>query len=245
MALENQMSVIMKAVALGRSLRANSKIKVRQPLSKYVIVDRIEEHRRILKENLDIIREELNVKNVSLQADESELVSYSAKANFKVLGKKLGKNMKEVAAKIQEFHSAQIAQILDHINAKVGYSEGEIEIGEDDIVVQRSEAENVKVLNEGDMTVGYDTEITPELTAEGIARDVVRLVQTTRKESGLEVADHINLTVYGSELVNSSVEKFRDYISGETLADTLVIAANDGVKGEAGDEEVTVTVVKA
>ena len=245
LALENEMSVIMKAVALGRSLRANSKLKVRQPLSKYIIVDRLEEHRRILMQNLEIIREELNVKNVSLQADESELVSYSAKANFKVLGKKLGKNMKEVAAKIQAFHSSQIAKLLENAKARIDFSEGTIDVGEEDIVIQRTEAENVKVLNEGDMTVGYDTEITPELAQEGIARDVVRLVQTTRKDIGLEVADHIKLTIYGSDFVNKAVEAFSDYIAGETLADDLTIAENDGIKGEAGEEEVTVTVSKA
>ncbi len=242
--LEKEMSLIMKAVAMGRSLRASTNLKIRQPLKKYFIVDRDAEDRAILGANLDIIREELNVKEVVIEAAEDELVSYSAKANFKVLGSKLGKNMKEVASLIQAFTSAEISAILDNQTKKVVYSAGEIEISSDDIIVQRSEKDNVKAVNDGALTVGYDTEITPELLAEGISRDVVRAVQTARKDAGFDVADHINLTIFGSKTANDAIAEFSSYISSETLADSLKIEANDGIKAEAGDEEVTLKVEK-
>ena len=242
--LEHNMSLIMKSVTMGRSLRASSNLKIRQPLSRYFIVDREESDRTILSENADIIREELNVKDVVIEADESELVSYSAKANFKVLGSRLGKSMKEVAGVIQNFTSEEIASILDGKAHKVTYSAGEIEITKDDIIVQRSEKENVKAVNDGSLTVGYDTEITPELLNEGIARDVVRAVQTARKDAGFDVADHIKLTVFGSDLANNAVSAFSDYIKNETLSDSISIKENDGVKAEAGDESVSIKVEK-
>ncbi len=242
--LENEMRLTMKTVTLGRALRSASQLKVRQPLSRFFIVDRDEKERAILAENTDIIQEELNVKAVSIEADESSLVTYVAKANFKALGSRLGKNMKEVAAMIQDLTSAEIAEILDGKAKTIKYSAGEIEVGADDIVVQRNESANVKVLNEGSITVGFDTVITEDLLYEGIARDVVRSVQTRRKDSGFEVSDHINLSLYGSETVNKAVEAFRAYIAGETLADTLTIEDNDGAEAEAGDEKVKICVEK-
>ena len=193
----------------------------------------------------DIIAEELNVKNVEISADESGLVSYSAKANFKVLGSRLGKSMKEVASLIQSFSSDEIASILDGNAKSVQYSGGEISITEDDLVIQRSEKAHVKVLNEGALTVGYDTEITEELLLEGIARDLVRLVQTERKERDFLVADHIRLTVSGSEQFEKAVKAFSSYISEETLADSLSIAANNGKEAEIADEKISLLVEKA
>ena len=244
-ALENEMSLTMKAIAMGRALRSSSNIKIRQPLSEYFIVDRNEADRKILEANSSIISEELNVKKVSISSDESALVSYSAKANFKVLGSKLGKNMKEVAAKIQELSSQEIASILDGSPLTVSYSAGEISLTEGDLAVQRTEKAHVKVLNEGVLTVGYDTEITEALLLEGIARDLVRFVQTERKEKGFEVADHIRLTVSGGDLLRKTVDEFGSYISQETLADSLTLADNDGCETELGDESAKVKVEKA
>ena len=243
--LEKEMSLAIKTIAMGRALRSTSNIKIRQPLSRLVIIDRSEGDRKILSEYSSIISEELNVKNVDIRADESAIVTYSAKANFKVLGSRLGKSMKEVAAIIQGFSSEEIASILDGNAKKISYSAGEIEITEGDLVVQRAEKEHVKVLNEGAVTVGYDTEITHDLLLEGIARDIVRFVQTARKDQGFEVSDHIRLTVNGSALINEAVDAFRDYISEETLALSLTIADNAGAETEIAEESVKVLVEKA
>ena len=235
--LEKEMRLIVKAIEMGRSLRSASNLKIRQPLKKYVIVDRNSQDRDILERNKDIVSEELNVKDVEIKGDESSLVSYYAKANFKVLGSKLGKNMKEVAAKIQSFVDAEIASILEGRKTKVEYSSGEIELGEDDLVVQRPEKENVKVLNDGELTVGFDTEISEDLLLEGIARDLIRFVQTARKDSGFDVSDHITLTVFGTDVFNKAVEKFSSYIKSETLSDELTIAENNGIEGEIGEDK--------
>ncbi len=243
--LEKEMSLTMKTIAMGRALRSSSNIKIRQPLSEFLIADRSKEDRKILEDYSAIIAEELNVKKVTIRGDESRIVSYSAKANFKVLGSRLGKNMKEVAAQIQTLSSDDIASILDGNALNMKYSAGEIALTDGDLVVQRTEKEHVKVLNEGAITVGYDTEITDALLLEGIARDLVRFVQTERKEKDFEVADHIHLTVFGGSDVERAVNEFSSYISEETLADTLTFAENDGDETEIGESKVTVKVVKA
>ena len=242
--LEDEMEIIMKTIEMGRALRATSNLKVRQPLKEFVVVSRNDQHRENLEKNKDIILEELNVKNVKVRADESDLVSYSAKANFKVLGAKLGKSMKEVASIIQNFTDGEIASILDGNNKTLSYSNGEITITEGDLVVQRKEKEHVKVLNEGEITVGFDTEVTRELYLEGIARDLVRLIQTERKESGFDVSDHISLVLWGDEDFKEAVNAFSAFISKETLCSSLEVKENNGKEAEIAEKPVFVKVEK-
>ncbi|MBQ0070491.1 MAG: isoleucine--tRNA ligase [Spirochaetales bacterium] len=242
--LEKDMEIITKTIEMGRALRATSNLKVRQPLKEFVVVSRNKLDREILEKNSDIIQEELNVKSVKVRGDESDLVSYSAKANFKALGSRLGKHMKEVASQIQAFKDHEIAKILEGNAKVVKFLEGEISLLENDLIVQRTEKEHVKVLNEGEITVGFDTEVTEELFQEGIARDLVRFIQTERKESGFEVSDHITLVVDGDDTFKKAVEAFSAFVAGETLCDDLKIAANDGKETEIADSKVTVKVTR-
>ena len=243
-ALEREMSLVMQAITMGRALRSSSNLKIRQPLSSFFIVDRNDEERAILERNVDIVKEELNVKSVHIESDESELVSYSAKANFKALGSRLGKNMKEVAAIIQTFTNDDIAAILDGESRRVEYSAGSIDITSSDLAVSRSEKENVKVLNEGSITVGYDTNVTDELLLEGIARDIVRFIQSERKDEGFEVSDHIKVAIKGEGRIDDAVKAFSSYIANETLADSLSIEENDGKSGEIAESAITIKIEK-
>ena len=218
-ALEKMMDLTVKAITMGRSLRSANNLKNRQPLKKLFLVDRNEEDRKILKDMSSIIAEELNVKSVEINGNESSLVDYTAKANFKVLGSKLGKAMKEVASKIQDFRSEHISSLLEGLKHKIEYGDGqEVEISKDDLVIQRNEKANLKILNEGELTVGFDTEVSEELLHEGIARDVVRSIQTLRKETGLDVSDRIVLTLGGDEVMEKVYNQFKDFIESETLA---------------------------
>ncbi len=241
---EEEMRVVMKAVEMGRSLRAQSNLKIRQPLKEFVVVSRNKDTREILEKDIDILKEELNVKSVFVRKNEEDLVSYSAKANFKVLGAKLGKSMKEVASHIQGLVGEKISNILNGESEKIKYSDGEIDVTEGDLVIQRTEKEHVKVLNEGELTVGYDTEVTEDLLLEGISRDLVRLVQTERKDIGLDVADHINLTLWGDENFRKAVEVHKDFIMKETLSSSLTVAENNGRKADINESEVSVLVEK-
>ena len=243
-ALEKRMSLTQKAIAMGRSVRASNNLKIRQPLKTLYLVDRESEEREVLSSMEDIIAEELNVKNVHLQADETGLVSYSAKANFKVLGSSLGKNMKEVASQIADLDGNAIASLLDGNILKMHYSAGEIEITKDQIIVQRTEMEGVKVFNEGSLTVGFDTLITEELLEEGIARDIVRSIQNLRKESGFEVSDRIELSYDGDEVVQRVFANYKDTIASETLSNSITFATLEGEGVECGDHLVRLSVVK-
>ena len=130
--------------------------------------------------------------------------------------------MKEVASKIQEMNSEAIAQILDGFKKTFTFGDSQsIEISPEELMIQREEKENLKILNEGDLTIGFDTDVTPELLYEGIARDLIRSIQTMRKENGFEVSDRINVRLNGDEDTLKAVEMFKDKISSETLALSL------------------------
>jgi isoleucyl-tRNA synthetase len=242
--LEKQMSLTMKSINMGRSLRSAHNLKTRQPLSKVYLVDRSEEDREILKSMVDIISEELNVKEVLIQADESELVDYSAKANFKVLGKQLGPKMKEVAALIMKLSSQEIASILDGNTKELEYSDGTISLTEADIMVQRSEKANLKVVNENELTIGFDTELTADLLKEGVARDIVRAIQTLRKDKDFDVSDHISINYDGDSNIDTVFEEYKDYILNETLCDSLTKVTLSTDEIEVGDNIVKIDIAK-
>jgi isoleucyl-tRNA synthetase len=233
--LEARMSLAQKAIAVGRALRASNNLKIRQPLATLYLVDRDEEERAILKEMEQIIAEELNVKRVILESDESQLVTYSAKANFKLLGPTLGKQMKEVATLIEAFDGERIAQILDGKSHTIEYSGGTLEVTDQMIIVQRSEKEGVKVQNEGSLTVGFDTVVTQELLHEGIAREIIRLVQNLRKEMGFEVSDRIKLFWEGGEVLQAVFSEHGPAIARETLSNSIAFATLDSVAVDCAD----------
>ncbi len=220
--LEKKMDLTQQAVSMGRALRSMHNLKTRQPLKALHLVTRDLEEKKILKEMADIIEEELNVKSVIFRDNEEDLVEYSVKANFRVLGKQLGKDMKAAAAKIEELSSSEIISLMDGNTLTVdfeGSQHNSIEITEESVVINRSEKENLKVLNEGALTVALDPEITDELYKEGIVRDVVRSIQNLRKESGLEVTDRIRIYLSGADRVKDAVEAFEDHLLQETLGD--------------------------
>ena len=189
-----------------------------------------------------IIAEELNVKEVSVRHDENDLVTYSAKANFKLLGSRLGKHMKTVAQKIQELDSEAIAHLLDGATVKIDYEGDSIEISSSDIVVQRTEREHMKVMNDGSLTVGFDTEVTRELLLEGISRDNVRSVKTAQG-SGFDVADRIALSVWGAQDVRDAYEAFGTYIASETLADVMAFEISGApVEIDCGDVSASIAI---
>jgi len=220
--LEKKMEITRQAVSMGRSLRSIHSLKIRQPLKSIYIVTRDSKERAVLREMEDIIIEELNVKKVVYRENEEDLVEYKAKANFKILGRLLGKNMKAAAAKIEALSMSEIQSLLDGATLQLSYGDGEFTLTEEGIVIQRFEKENLKVLNEGSLTIGLDSEITEELLQEGMVRDIVRSVQNLRKERELEVTDRIILKLSGSDWLEKAVNSFQDHLLSETLADKII-----------------------
>ena len=246
-ALEFKMDTVQKAVSMGRSLRYQYNLKIRQPLKSVELVTRDTEEKKVLLEMEDSIREELNVKKVVFHEKEYELVEYKAKANFRTLGKELGPLMKAASVKIAALDADVIQSIIDGSVISIDVEGKSVDLDTDKIIIERIEKANLKVLNEGTLTVALDTEITEELQLEGYARDFIRGVQNLRKESGLAVTDRIELTATGSATLKKAFEMFADFIAAETLAVKTIWADSlaDGTEIPAGEENWKAVVKRA
>jgi isoleucyl-tRNA synthetase len=235
---------------MGRSLRSQYNIKVRQPLRMAELVTRNGDEKKVLVEMADIIREELNVKELVFGDNEEDLVEYEVKANFRVLGKELGKDMKEAAARIESLSQADIHAVLEGAALSIDIQSVDggtrsVSITADKLDVRRNEKANLRVLNEGTLTVGLDTELTRELSMEGDIRDLIRGIQNSRKEMGLSVTDRIKLTVHGPEPLKEAWDRFAPAAAAETLAVETAWAAVDGqIPLEAGEETWLVKIEK-
>jgi isoleucyl-tRNA synthetase len=219
--LEFRMAAVRRAVSMGRALRSQHNLKGRQPLKSVELVTRNLDEKKALREMEDIIREELNVKAVIFRDNEEDLVEYQAKANFRVLGKELGKDMKAAAARIEAFSQAEIQGLLEGAALSIDVEGRSVDISAEKLDIRRIEKAKLRVLNEGTLTVGLDTELTGELLMEGDARDLVRGVQNLRKDRGLAVTDRIALTIFGSGRLKAAWEAFGDYVAAETLATSV------------------------
>lgn len=219
--LEKQMEYTMNAVSLGRFLRTQNNLKVRQPLGRALLVAPDAEAEKMLQDTVSIIAEELNVKSVEFEADEGALVKRSAKANFKVLGAKLGKNMKDGAAQIAKFTDAEVASIVKGNSVTLTFADGSnAEITADDLIIQREQKPGMTVATENGITIALDTTLNDELIAEGFAREFVSKIQNLRKESGFDVSDRIRI-LFKNGSYSKFISDFKDYISTETLAENI------------------------
>jgi isoleucyl-tRNA synthetase len=249
-ALEFRMATVRRAVSMGRSLRSQYNIKVRQPLRMAELVTRNADEKNALLEMAEIIREELNVKDVVFRDNEEDLVEYEVKANFRVLGKELGKDMKAAAARIEALNQTEIQGVLEGaaLSLDIETSDGgtrTVVITADKLDVRRNEKANLRVINEETLTVGLDTEITRELSREGDIRDLIRGVQNTRKEMGFSVTDRIRLTVYGSDKLKEAWDNLSDTAAAETLAIETAWAQVEGqIAMEAGEDSWLVKIEK-
>jgi isoleucyl-tRNA synthetase len=223
-ALEARMNYARRAVSMGRALRVAHDLKIRQPLRAVHLVTKDPAERAVLGEMADLLREELNVKEVIFREDEEELVEYGAKANFRVLGKELGKDMKAAAEAIEKLPGRAIADIIAGRPVSIEVAGKKVELTAEKVEVRRSEKAGLKVQNEGSLTVALDADIDEALLQEGWVRDLVRGVQSLRKDSGLEVTDRITLFVKGEAGLKTALERFMDFVTGETLATKVVWA---------------------
>ncbi|GAB6089012.1 isoleucine--tRNA ligase [Spirochaeta dissipatitropha] len=245
-ALEQKMAATQQAVSMGRAIRSMYNLKVRQPLKAVHLVTLNKEEKNILREMEDIIREELNVKDVVFRDNEEDLVEYQAKPNYRVLGSQLGKDMKLAASKIQAFTGREIVSLMEGNVLNLDIGKRSIDITIESIEVQRLEKENLKVLNEGSLTIALDPEITEELSREGIVRDLVRGIQNLRKESGFDVTDRIIISLQNDEMLAKAVQDFEEFLLDETLCTGIEWKSSlDGVKVGVGEMTACLTIRKA
>ncbi|MDA0748745.1 MAG: isoleucine--tRNA ligase, partial [bacterium] len=217
--LEEQMDLAMRAVTLGRSLRSKHDLKVRQPLRHIYLLPPDEHSGKELMEMRDLIADELNIKTVVLVEDETELSEVSYKPNFRTLGPRFGKQMKAVAGRVGKL----TAEDIKHLRSGGTIDVADGQIGLDDLEVQRTEKPGLVVAVENNLVVGLDVQLDDDLIAECTAREFVSRVQNMRKESGLDVTDRIRIGVRGEEKLEHAVTEHRNYISGEVLAQDVLV----------------------
>ena len=227
--LEWEMAVARDAVELGRAARAHGKLKVRQPLAEAVIVAG-ERERQAIERFGDLVRDELNVKELRFVEEAEELGQWELKPNYRSLGPRFGKHMPQVAAAVAALDAAQVAERLRDGDA-VGLSvDGEEHaLGPDDVQMVLQPLEGYQVERAGTHAVALNLELTDELRREGLAREVVHAVQAARKSAGLNVEDRIALRLGGDDDLLAAVRAHEAYVSAETLATSL---ETDGAEGE-------------
>ncbi len=220
--LERKMENAQTISSLVLSLRAKEKIKVRQPLQKIMIpVDNNQQKEEILAV-ADLIKHEVNIKEIQILEDASDILIKQIKPNFKALGPKFGKEMRFIAAEVQKFTQEDINNIEKNGNIFIEVNGKNITLEHADVEISSKDIEGWLVANEGALTVALDVTITDDLRKEGIARELVNRIQNARKDTGLEVTDKIKLTVLNYENLQQSIIDNKDYIMSETLTKELV-----------------------
>ena len=233
-ALERKMENAQIISSLVLSLRAKEKIKVRQPLQKIMIPILDETQRDEIIEVSDIIKSEVNVKEIELLDDASGILVKQIKPNFKVLGPKFGKDMKLIASKISAFTQEDIAILEKEGEVSVEVNDKIINLVSDDVEISSKDIEGWLVANSEGLTVALDVRISEDLRKEGVARELINRIQNARKDSGLEVTDRIRLTFLTYADLQESVLANENYIKTETLTNELVFvdALEDGLEIE-------------
>ncbi|WP_242083979.1 isoleucine--tRNA ligase [Aestuariivivens sediminis] len=221
--LERKMESAQTISSLVLSLRAKEKIKVRQPLQKIMIpVDGAQQKEEIAAVS-DLIKHEVNVKEIELLEDASDILVKQIKPNFKKLGPRFGKDMKAIAHVILGFTAEDINIMEQNGSLDIAVNGKNITLERTDVEITSQDIEGWLVANEGALTVALDVTITDALRKEGIARELVNRIQNLRKDSGFEVTDRIDVTLQKDELIVHAVETNMDYIKTETLTEELKI----------------------
>ncbi|MFY0713447.1 isoleucine--tRNA ligase [Seonamhaeicola sp. NFXS20] len=221
--LERKMENAQTISSLVLSLRAKEKIKVRQPLQKIMIPIDSEQQKEEILAVSDLIKHEVNVKEVELLEDASDILVKQIKPNFKALGPRFGKDMKFIANAIRAFSADDIKKIEQTGEIQVEINGKNITLGLEDVEIASQDIEGWLVANEGALTVALDVTISDELRSEGIARELINRIQNLRKDSGFEVTDRIDVKLQKDDHIVNAIDSNMAYIKTETLADELEI----------------------
>lgn len=229
-ALEQKMQKAQTISSLVLSLRQKEKIKVRQPLQKIMIpVLDASEKQEILAVS-DLIKQEVNVKEIELIDEASGILVKQIKPNFKILGPRFGQDMKGIAALINQFTPQQIKTIEKQGNITLPFKEKNVTLTIEDVVITSQDVEGWLVANDNGITVALDISLNQALINEGIARELVNRIQNLRKEAGFDVTDKIDILLTEEKTLNIAVQQNIEYIKQETLTNQLQFT-NNPIKG--------------
>ncbi len=219
--LEEKMAIAQKASSMILALRRKEKLKVRQPLSKIIVPVLNQHFKEQFEAVANIVLAEVNVKEVEFLTDTSGVIKKKIKPNFKALGPKYGKLMKQIAGAINQLKDIDISTFEREGKFEIAVGEEKIVITLEDVEIHTEDIPGLTIATEGQMTLALDIEVTEELKLEGIAREFINKIQNLRKESNFEVTDRINLTIGKHDEFNQAVLNHKDYICTQTLADSL------------------------
>ena len=221
--LEQCMDLAQKSSSMILALRKKAEKKVRQPLSKVVIPAADETMYEQMLYIADLVKTEVNVKEIEVISPDVEMSGLvkKIKPNFKTLGKKYGKQMKEIAETMTGFSQAQISEMEQKGNYTLSLPSGNVELTPEDVEIATEDMPGWLVANEGKMTVALDITVTPELLKEGIARELVNRIQNIRKSNGYEITDKINIQIEATDEINETVKEYGQYIAAQTLGKSI------------------------
>ncbi len=245
--LDALMGRVIEAAGMARGLRVKHKLKIRQPLPALILVTRDKAERDGLAQLTELLRDELNVKDIRLAENEDDLVDIAAKPDFKALGPRLGPRLKQVVPLIAKLDRATLRRLEAGGTIELQPGGEPVAIGFGDIVLTRTEKAELIVENSGTLTVGLDTHLTPALIAEGLAREFVNKVQSMRKDAEFEITDRVEVRFKADAEVARALEEHTQYVAGEILADVLAPAVGELAGAETWDlngHEVAITVVR-
>jgi isoleucyl-tRNA synthetase len=226
--LEQAMAVARETVRLGHGARAQSKLKIRQPLRAAVVVATGRE-RESIEQMAEIVRQELNVRELRFVSEADELGQVEIKPNYRSLGPRFGKQMPLVAAAVNGLDAAYVASALrDGEPVAISVAGSDHELGAKDLLVSMKPLEGYQVEREGSHAVALELRVDDELRVEGWAREIVHAVQSARRDAGLEVSDRIALTLDGDESLIGAARAHEAYVAGETLATQISYESADG-----------------
>ena len=242
--LEARMDMAQKITSMVLALRRKVNIKVRQPLAQIMVPAIDEEQRRHIEAVAALIKSEVNVKELNFVEGEGLLVK-KVKCNFRVMGKKFGKLMKGVAAKMNTLSQAEIAQL--EREGSIGFEvEGQsISVDATDVEIISEDMPGWLVSNEGNLTVALEVELTDDLRREGMARELINRIQNLRKESGLEITDRIVVSIDPHKETDEALETFGDLVRQQVLANEIVVKPTDGDEIDLGDFTTHIEISKA
>jgi isoleucyl-tRNA synthetase len=221
--LEERMALAQKVSSMVLGLRRKEKLKVRQPLAKIMVPILSPKFKEQLAAVENIILTETNVKEIKYLTDTTGVIKKKIKPNFKVLGPKYGKLMKQVAGAVAQMTQDDIGQLEQDGTFTLNIAEQEVVLTPDDVEITSEDIPGWTVSTEGQVTVALDIKISDDLRHEGIAREFVNRIQNIRKDSNFEVTDKINVQIGKNDELNEALEKHNDFICGQTLANSLTL----------------------
>ncbi|MFP4605640.1 MAG: isoleucine--tRNA ligase [Bacteroidales bacterium] len=219
--LEERMDIAQRITSMVLSLRRKVNIKVRQPLNKLLLPVFSKEFKEKFEAVKPLVLTEVNVKTVEYISDTSDILVKNIKPNFKKLGPKYGKLMKQISAELNKMEQKDIVQMEKVGSYSITAGDQQITLQLDDVEITSQDIPGWLVTTDGDITVALDITITDELQQEGIAREFVNRIQNLRKDKNFEVTDRIKIRIQRIDAINEAIEKHKEYIAAQTLADEI------------------------